>query len=194
MKTFTFEQLQELSQYEDRFYTAVNLDYYRNLSSRVLTRINEIYVEAGGNALYNGGGCGHCVLTFLKTVGKKYFAEKEAVEAARAKEEYEKAKKEVLEDPEKVIETEDGTVIDGYALEIEDALNKDAETEGEPVPEDKAEEFIKVLDEVFEVNEPKAGETVSIEDLKVPVRKEPEPKAKKTTTTKKTTNKATNKK
>lgn len=184
MAKFTKQQLEALSEFEDRFHTAVHLDYYRNLGSRTFDKINAIYLEAGGTPLNTNWSCGHCALNFLRTVGKKYFADLEALE-------YEEAKEEVLADPEKVIVTDDGTVIDGYALEIEDALNK---TEGEPVPEDKAEAFLKVLDEIFEIDKPEAGETVSIEDLKVPVDKEPEPKPKKTTTTKKTTNKATNKK
>lgn len=176
MRRFTNEELEILSAYEDRFYTAVNLDYYRNLSSRILTNINDIYLNAGGSPLSTNWSCGHCVLSFLRTVGAKYFKDKEAAE---------KANEEV--------------VVEGYSLEIEDDLVTPAV--GTPVPDDKAEEFLKVLDEVFAdvpdepaEEAPEKEEEAPEKEEEIPqVPQEPEQKPEKAAPAKKTNNKATTK-
>ena len=85
---FNKEQLDILSEYEDRFTTAVRMDYYRNLGSKALNAINDVWEQAEGKKLPGNWSCGHCILTFLKTVGAKYFKDKE---------EYEKDAVELLE-------------------------------------------------------------------------------------------------
>lgn len=77
---FNAEQLEILSQFEDRFSTAVHLNYYRNTTSKSFDLINDIYAQAEGKKLANNWSCGHCSLTFLKTVGAKYFKDKEEFE------------------------------------------------------------------------------------------------------------------
>lgn len=78
MRQFTHEELEALKPYERHFKTAIELDYHRNLESRYLDRIKAVYEAASGAPYKFTSSCGHCVLTFLKTVGKKYFADLEA--------------------------------------------------------------------------------------------------------------------
>lgn len=96
---FNATQLEELKQYEDRFSTAVNADYYRNLGGRTLDRINNIYAEAEGKTLAHNWSCSHCILTFLKTVGAKYFADLK---------EYNKQAEQLLEILDEVMDDEQG--------------------------------------------------------------------------------------
>jgi len=77
---FNKEQLDILSEYEERFSTAIKMDYYRNLGSKALDKINDVWEQAEGKRLSGSWSCGHCILTFLKTVGNKYFADKKAYE------------------------------------------------------------------------------------------------------------------
>lgn len=73
----TKEQMDILSQFEDRFRTAVYSDYARNLSTRKLDEIRNIWDEAfPDQPLNTNWSCSHCVLDFLRRVGKIYFLEK----------------------------------------------------------------------------------------------------------------------
>ena len=134
MKQFNKEQIEKLSVFENSFHTSLTANYYRELGSRRLGVIKSVYDEVVNEPYTFNDSCGHCILGFLKVVGKKYYEDKKALEEAAAK-------------------------------------------------------VVKALDQVFDIDN-KAGETVSIEDLKVS--KEPEPKAKKTTA--KAPAKTTNKK
>lgn len=77
-RSFTKEELDVLAQYEGRFKSSIELDYARNLEPRYLTVIKDIYDAATEGNYSLNMSCSHCVLTFLKTVGKKYFEDKEA--------------------------------------------------------------------------------------------------------------------
>ena len=85
MRQFTSEELEALKPYERHFRTSIELDYHRNLESKYLTKIKTIYEAASGSEYKFTSSCGHCVLTFLKTVGKKYFADLEAYQTNAAK-------------------------------------------------------------------------------------------------------------
>lgn len=78
MKQFNKEQLDFLKQYEDNFNRAVNLNYYRNMTGRVLNGIKEVYDQVADKPYGANWSCNHCILAFLQTVGKKYFADLEA--------------------------------------------------------------------------------------------------------------------
>lgn len=78
MRQFTHEELEALKPYERHFKTSIELDYHRNLESRHLDKIKAVYDAASGTSYKLTSSCGHCVLTFLKTVGRKYFADLEA--------------------------------------------------------------------------------------------------------------------
>lgn len=84
MRQFTHEEIETLSQFEKHFKTATEYDYHRNLEPRLLLIIKRVYDEASGTEYRLSSSCGHCVLAFLKTVGKKYFADKQAYEEKAA--------------------------------------------------------------------------------------------------------------
>lgn len=84
MRQFTGEELKALEEYEGRFRTATQLDYVRNLEPRYLNQIKAIYDAAAGAASSLNATCAHCVLTFMKKVGLKYFADKKAYEEKAA--------------------------------------------------------------------------------------------------------------
>lgn len=84
MKQFTKEQLEVLSQWEDRLYTASQSKFYRNISSKSLDTIKAVYEEASESSVSANWSCNHCILAFLATVGKKYFEDKKALEEKAA--------------------------------------------------------------------------------------------------------------
>ena len=105
--TFTKEQLEFLSVYEDRFHTAIHLNYYRNVTNAALNKIANVYDEATGTKTNRNFGCSACIMNYLREVGKLYFKDKE---------EYNKKAQEFVEvldaifadiDPETVQETEE---------------------------------------------------------------------------------------
>lgn len=76
-RSFTKEELGFLSEYESRFKTASELGFIRNLEPRYLLKIKKIYEDATGTNESVNMTCSHCVLTFIKKVGLKYFKDKE---------------------------------------------------------------------------------------------------------------------
>ncbi len=85
MRQFNHEELEALKTWEKHFETAVKFDYHRNLEPRYLMQIKTIYDLATGGDYKFTSTCGHCVLKFLKTVGKKYFEDLEAYKAKAEK-------------------------------------------------------------------------------------------------------------
>lgn len=84
---FTDEQFQVLSQYEDRFHTAVYADWARNPGSIILRTIHEIWKKVTGVEEQMRFSCAHCILRLLKEVGTAYFADKAEREQLKAQEE-----------------------------------------------------------------------------------------------------------
>ena len=82
MRRFTKDELDTLSFYEDRFNTAINSAYYRNVNSGALVTIANIYREATDETISTNFGCSTCILNFLRKVGEKYFKDKKAFEEA----------------------------------------------------------------------------------------------------------------
>ncbi len=80
-RSFTKEELEFLKEYEKNFSTALELNYTRNIEPRYLEKIKEAYTNAIGEPAGVNMTCGHCVLAFIKQVGKKYFDDKKAYEA-----------------------------------------------------------------------------------------------------------------
>lgn len=78
--TFTKQQLDTLSAYEDRFRSSLYFDYYRNLSANSLERIADVYDEATGKKTQRNWSCGTCIMNYLREVGKIYFKDKEEYE------------------------------------------------------------------------------------------------------------------
>lgn len=85
MKAFTKEQLEYLKQYEDNFHRAIELNYYRNMTRKTLDDIKAIYDAATGKAFGADWSCSHCILNFLKEVGKKFYKDMEEYKNNAAK-------------------------------------------------------------------------------------------------------------
>lgn len=78
MRQFTKEELDALNELcGENFYHAVHSDFYRNVSRTKLEKIKEIYDAASDKPYSANWSCSHCILAFLKEVGKKYFADLE---------------------------------------------------------------------------------------------------------------------
>ena len=71
--TFTEEQLQTLSQWEDNFRTAVNAQWARNPGTSGLRVIWEIYTKSTGDQRRFNDNCNHCILSLLQDCGRIYF-------------------------------------------------------------------------------------------------------------------------
>lgn len=85
MRAFNKEELEILSAYEDRFRTATELNYVRNLEPRYLNQIKKVYDDATEENTSLNTTCSHCVLTFIKKVGLKYNEDKKAYAEKTAK-------------------------------------------------------------------------------------------------------------
>lgn len=64
-----------LKQYEDRFRTALNSNYVRNIPSSDVERMTLIYYNVTGNKLGYVANCGSCILSICKSVGRLYFSQ-----------------------------------------------------------------------------------------------------------------------
>ena len=85
--TFTKDQLEVLSQWEENFKTAVNSGWARNPGRINLRTIYDIYSGALNNrSIPFNANCQHCIVNLLKAVGKIYFADKEQLQLEFEKE------------------------------------------------------------------------------------------------------------
>ena len=71
--TFTTEQLQTLSQWEENFRTAVRARWARNPGRSGLRVIYDIYTSATGDQRRFSDNCNHCILSLLIDCGNAYF-------------------------------------------------------------------------------------------------------------------------
>ena len=85
MRDFTKEEMDVLEVYEGRFRSALDLGFVRNLEPKYLSQIKAIYDDAEGVSSSLNASCSHCVLGFMKSVGKKYFECKDKLEEKAAK-------------------------------------------------------------------------------------------------------------
>lgn len=82
--TFTKEQLQTLSAWEEHFRTAVKASWARNPGRSALRTIYNIYTSATGDRRRFSDNCNTCILALLQDCGKVYFAD--TLEASVSKE------------------------------------------------------------------------------------------------------------
>lgn len=75
--TFTTEQLNTLSAWEEHLRTAVNKQWARNPGRSALKQIYDIYTKATGDRRRFSDNCGNCILSLLSDCGKVYFRDKE---------------------------------------------------------------------------------------------------------------------
>lgn len=79
MRQFTKQEIETLSQFEETLNTATYCKYYRNISAKKLDEIKAVYEAASGEPYGANWSCNHCILTFLQTVGRKYFDDLEKI-------------------------------------------------------------------------------------------------------------------
>lgn len=78
MRRFTKEELDKLNELcGENLYHAVHSNFYRNTPRTRLMNIKAIYDDATGGHYTANWSCSHCILKFLKEVGKKYYADLE---------------------------------------------------------------------------------------------------------------------
>ena len=74
--TFTEEQLNTLSAWEDNFNTAVHAQWARNPGTTGLKVIWEIFTKTTGDTRRFNDNCNHCILSLLQDCGRIYFKDK----------------------------------------------------------------------------------------------------------------------
>lgn len=85
MRDFTKEEIEALSVLEPHFKTAVELHYTRNVPKPTVEMAHKIYEDALGKPFNTGGSCSYCLYNLIRTIGAKYFQDKEKLEAKAAK-------------------------------------------------------------------------------------------------------------
>ena len=71
------------SKYEERFRTAIDSDFVRNIGSRDFKELIDTYREASGVSLDSNPGCGACVLRAFKVIGRWYFEQINQINSKR---------------------------------------------------------------------------------------------------------------
>ena len=78
--TFTKDQIEVLSVYEDYFWTAIKADYSRHPGRENLRRIYDIYTGATGDTRRFDDNCQHCIFHLIRDCGQLYYKDKEEME------------------------------------------------------------------------------------------------------------------
>ena len=84
--TFTKEEMEILSKYEQYFHTATKANYTRNPGRVALQEMHGIFKSATNSAIRLNTGCGHCIYSLVKAVAVAYYKDKEEMEALANKE------------------------------------------------------------------------------------------------------------
>ena len=84
--TFTKEEMEILSKYEQYFHTATKANYTRNPGRTALQEMHRIFKSATGSAIGLNTGCGHCIYNLVKAVAVAYYKDKAEMEALATKE------------------------------------------------------------------------------------------------------------
>ena len=84
--TFTKEEMEILSKYEQYFHTATKANYTRNPGRTALQEMHRIFKSATGSAIRLNTGCGHCIYSLVKAVAVAYYKDKDELESLAAKE------------------------------------------------------------------------------------------------------------
>ena len=89
--TFTKEQIETLSAWEENFRTAVRAKWARNPGRAALRTIFDIFTSATGDRRRFSDNCSDCVLRLLRDCGELYYRDVEEM-ARKAAESKEKTK------------------------------------------------------------------------------------------------------
>ena len=84
--TFSKEEMEILSKYEQYFHTATKANYTRNPGRTAPQEMHRIFKSATGSAIGLNTGCGHCIYSLVKAVAVAYYKDKEELEALATKE------------------------------------------------------------------------------------------------------------
>lgn len=77
--TFTKEQMEILSSFEENFRTALQSNYSRGIGSSGYTTMHRILKEATGKNLPFRPSCYSCMFRLVSTTGKLYMADKQEI-------------------------------------------------------------------------------------------------------------------
>lgn len=80
------KDLEQLSRYENWFYTSIKCDYIRALWKSDFDILIPIYEKWTNTKPRINTSCGKCVLDFIKRLGKLYYKNKEDYEVRQTKE------------------------------------------------------------------------------------------------------------
>lgn len=72
----SIEDMRVLDGYEHTFKTAIENGYCRNFGSSQYRELNNVYEHLTGNRYRADMGCPHCVLRFIKELGRLYYEAK----------------------------------------------------------------------------------------------------------------------
>lgn len=97
MQTFTKEQQNILKEFESNFYTAIQAGYIRNVTGSKMDLIESTTGERCSNRT-----CSHCMLTFFRQIGEKYFKTKDKFQKETEPKDAPKTSMEVID---KIIES-----------------------------------------------------------------------------------------
>jgi len=78
MITYNEEQMEFLKEHEKQLFNATYQNFYRSTHSTLLDKMKAIYDSVAESPYPANWSCGHCVLDFLRHVGKIYFDTKKA--------------------------------------------------------------------------------------------------------------------
>ena len=84
--TFSKEEMEILSKYEQYFHTATKANYTRNPGRTALQEMHRIFKSATNSALPLNTGCGHCIYNLVKAVAVAYYKDKAELDALATKE------------------------------------------------------------------------------------------------------------
>ena len=83
--TFTKEEMEILSKYEQYFHTATKANYTRNPGRVALQEMHGIFKSATNSAIRLNTGCGHCIYSLVKAVAVAYYKDKAEYEEMEKK-------------------------------------------------------------------------------------------------------------
>ena len=75
------KQYEKLIPYKHHLGTAFKANYYRGITGKELSDLNEVYKEIFGTNSHLTNGCSHCILADLQKLGKEFFAYDSALQS-----------------------------------------------------------------------------------------------------------------